>query len=304
MPRISVNMPAYNAGQYIVPAIESILSQTFADFEFLIHDDGSSDDTLAIAKRYAEQDPRVILTTSENRGEVATRNYLLERSSGEFIAVLDADDIALPERFQCQIDFLENHPDHVLIGGQCEWMAESGLLIGQVNCPIDHEELDAKHLQGSSGISHSAVMMRSDAVKRVGGYDINYSDGASDYELWLRMAEIGKLANLPEIVLHYRISSTSMSALKSKQQAINAWQARKSARLRRGINPDVENSPPVHNPHSMHQKSLQTTLQFGWIAWASGRRAAWRHYAFRGLCEGPLKAAAWRLFLVGALKRP
>jgi glycosyltransferase involved in cell wall biosynthesis len=115
-PLISVCMPVYNAERYVSEAIESVLSQTFKDFEFLILDDGSTDGSLAILKGHAERDPRIRLTSRPNKGLAPTLNELMDQARGEFVARMDADDVSLPERLERQADYLRKHPDCVIVG--------------------------------------------------------------------------------------------------------------------------------------------------------------------------------------------
>ena len=204
-PLISVCMPVYNAERYVSEAIESVLSQTFKDFEFLILDDGSTDGSLAILKGYAERDPRIRLTSRPNKGLAPTLNELMNQARGEFVARMDADDISLPERLERQADYLRNHPDCVIVGCHalvidsdgdpiCVWFKDSG-----------HEILDAQNLLGNRGTSlcHPAVIMRRQPVLEVGRYYERFRIG-EDLDLFPKLSERGRLANLPEALLKYR----------------------------------------------------------------------------------------------------
>ena len=128
-PLISVCMPVYNAKRYLGEAVESILSQTFRDFEFLIIDDGSTDRSLAILQRYAAQDARIRLSSEPNAGYVVRLNEMLHQARGDLIARMDADDVALPERFARQVEFLRSHPEVDVVGGAHENIDSKGHLL-------------------------------------------------------------------------------------------------------------------------------------------------------------------------------
>ena len=171
-PLISVCMPVYNAGKYLADAVESILGQTFADFEFLILDDGSTDDSLEILRRYADRDPRIRLTSRPNKGLVASLNELIDQSRGEFIARMDGDDISLPERFQKQVDYLRAHPGCLLVGSRVRLIDPEGDPLCDWCTLQDHEAIDASYLRGQRDtlVSHPVIMMRRDAVLAIGKY--------------------------------------------------------------------------------------------------------------------------------------
>lgn len=303
MPRVSISMPAYNAGRFISEAIESCLSQSLTDFELLIHDDGSTDNTLEIARSYEAKDPRIRVTTSTNCGAAVTRNKLIDASQGEYVAVQDADDVSLPARLELQVQFLDAHPDHVLVGGQIEWMEEDGLVIGPVHTVLNHEDIEARHLQLDCRMAQTTVMMRRNALQKVGGYDHDFAY-AEDFDLWLRLGEVGKLANLPQAVARYRLVGSSLSNLYHPLQVRDAWRALNAAKTRRGLEIDPHESAPAPNGEPLQRASWRRTIQFGWIAWGAGRRQSWRHFALRALREAPNQPASWRLLVVGAFKRP
>lgn len=300
-PTVSVIMPAYNAERFVGEAIQSILDQTFTDFEFLIHDDGSTDGTLDILKSFAAQDDRIRLTYSENRGVFATRNAMMETARGEYFAVMDADDIALPDRFRKQVAFLEANPDHVVIGGQQEWMDEEGSVLGPLWAPLDHDTVDARNLCGHVSIGHPASMLRAEAVRQIGGYTGGFRS-AGDIDLWLRMAEVGKVANLPDIVLRYRLVSGGISGAKSAQQIANARRAVETARARRGISGGEFDFQSWREGESTAERAAYAR-KLGWLAWRNGYRDSWRKYAVRAVRLAPLDMAAWKLLILGGVKR-
>ncbi len=188
MPLISVVMPVYNAEHYVGGAIESILTQTLADFEFLILDDGSTDRTPEILKRYAERDPRIHLVSRPNRGLVPTLNEGLALARGEFIARMDADDLALPQRFERQVAYLREHPEVLCMGGAAMEIDAAGRDLVVTRNPPDDETIQEFLVTGHNRLFHPTVMMRREPVLAVGGYREEMKVG-QDLDLWLRLGE-------------------------------------------------------------------------------------------------------------------
>ena len=193
MPKISVIMPAYNAERYIREAIDSILRQTWSDFELIIIDDGSTDSTAAIIAGYTDNRIR-FCPNAQNMGVAATLNRGLELACGAYVARMDADDISLPERFAKQAAYLDAHPNVTVCGTAIELFCE-GSVTG-TRFPAAGPEKLKEDLFFSCGIAHPSVMMRRAAILELGGYDPAFN-GMEDYELWCRVAEKGKIAGLP-----------------------------------------------------------------------------------------------------------
>lgn len=207
MPKISVIMPAYNAEKYIAEAIESILGQTFGDFEFIILNDCSTDRTEEIIRSYT--DSRIVyLKNEQNMGVAATLNRGLSVAKGEYIARMDADDISLPERFEKQVAFLDKDPAVAVLGTGLERFDASGSL-GILQPATDPEQMHID-LLFSCGLAHPSVMMRASAVRELGGYDLAF-EGLEDYELWCRVARKYQVTTLPEVLLRYRIHSAQVT---------------------------------------------------------------------------------------------
>ena len=213
MPKVSVVMPAYNAEKYIGEAIESILNQTFADFEFIIIDDGSTDRTKEIILEY--DDPRIVLLENEkNSGIVVSLNKGLDAAVGEYIARMDADDIAVPKRLQIQTEYMEQHPEIGVLG--------SGIHIFGANIePYDRVyTTNAAQLKAelifNSCVAHPTVMMRRAVLKQGKLYYKSEFAGAEDYCLWWDISKISNIATLPNILLNYRVHSTQITQKKDE----------------------------------------------------------------------------------------
>nr|WP_314469106.1 glycosyltransferase [uncultured Novosphingobium sp.] len=238
-PAISVAMSVYNGERFLPLAIESVLGQSFADFELLILDDGSTDGSAAIIRRYAEADSRVRPVIRENRGLIASLNQLLDMAEAPLVARMDADDICRPERFARQVAFLTDHPDYGVVGSWSEDIGEHGeaLVRSGADHPLVHEEMLAAIEQGEQLICHPAVMYRRDVVLSVGGYHAAFRH-CEDLDLWLRLSSVTRMGNIPERLLRYRRYPDQVSARHSTEQQIGAVIARLAWEERRDGRPD------------------------------------------------------------------
>lgn len=204
-PKLTVILPVYNAVEYVAKAIDSVLVQTFNDFELILIDDGSIDGSLEVLTQLAASDSRIILVSRENRGLVATLNEGLGRAKGEFVARMDADDIAIPDRFSKQLDFLEAS-GYDICGASVQCFDQSEHLWRYPKTP----ELVEIQLLFDSPFAHPVVMFRTKALKA-----LKYSDShpdVEDYDLWQRAWEFGlKGGNLDDVLLRYRVHSKQIS---------------------------------------------------------------------------------------------
>ena len=212
MPLVSVVMSVYNDGHYVKDAIESILAQTFADFELLIVDDGCTDDTRAIIATYHDARIRLIIN-ERNIGLAPSLNRAIRLSGAKYIARQDADDISLPDRLSREVDYLENHPEVALLGSAAMVISHDGQPRG--DWPALAEDLDLKwSLLFVNPFIHSSVMVRRSVVEQAGYYterpDIARAF-VEDYELWSRINRIARSANLPQPLLKFRQNPTSAS---------------------------------------------------------------------------------------------
>jgi len=210
MPRITVLMAVYNGERHLREAVDSILQQSFGDFEFLIFDDGSTDNTRDLLRTYDDRRIRLI-DNGTNLGLTRTLNRGMRIAAGEFLARQDADDVSAPERLEKQLSFLDAHRDVVMVGSWYKKIDETGQPLGDRALPSDPTDLRFCLLFYCPFV-HSAVMFRRDSVLSGAGlYDetIHY---AQDHDLWSRIARRDSVANLPEYLLSYRIADLSMSS--------------------------------------------------------------------------------------------
>jgi glycosyltransferase involved in cell wall biosynthesis len=299
---ISVLLPVYNAESYLLAAMESVLKQTYRDFELLVLNDGSTDNSLAILKKFAAQDKRIRIISRENKGLVETLNELVSEAKGEYLARMDADDICLPERFAKQIAFMNANPGHVVIGSWVETINAKGQPIGLIKSPVHHADIDQCNLRGLSSIWHPTAMIRKKAMLKIAGYK-SRNKSAEDLDLWLRLAEIGKLANIPQVLLKYRLHENATSEASGKLQQENARHACEQAWQRRNIKGHYE--PSEHwRPGADKASRHKFALKYGWIAWRNLNRETWWTYACQALRMKPFALSSWRLMIAGLLKSP
>ncbi len=235
-PVISVIMPVYNAERYVGEAVRSILGQTRGDFELIIVDDGSTDGSGAILRGLAGKDGRIQLVSRANTGLTRALNEAAGLARGEFLARMDADDVAMAERLARQVEYMEGHGDCVAVGGAAACMTAEGWEIDTWLPPGEHEEIDRLHIEGlGTGLAHPAVLMRREAFERAGGYRAE-CEPAEDLDLWLRLAEGGgRLGNVREVVLRYRMHVGSVLMVRRRAQWERTWEVIGAARARRGL---------------------------------------------------------------------
>lgn len=292
-PAISVNLPVYNAEKYVAQTIESILNQTFTEFEFLILNDGSSDRSGEILTDYAQKDARIRVFSAPNQGVSRSRNQLLHQSQGEWIAVMDADDIALPDRFALQLNYLRHHPEVVCVGGAHDLIDEVGRFLTHLALPETDAEIQRLALAGHGSICHPCALIRRSAMLQVGGYDETLRS-AHDLDLWLKLGEIGQLANLIDPVLKYRIHTASVSGQNYRTQRDEARQACEQAWQRRGIEGLFEATDPWR-PGPDRASQHHFALQYGWWAYNNQEMSTARHYAIRAIQTLPFNLKGWNL---------
>lgn len=207
MPQISVLMPVKNNERYVREAIKSILDQTFSDFELFIINDGSGDKTPEITGEF--RDPRIqIINHQKSIGMALSLNEALARARAKFIVRMDGDDIALPERFARQIEYMEKNPDCVLCGSLAKIIDENGNETGTLEYPRSDRDLRRVFFRYNPVI-HPSMMLRREILEKTGGYKNLW--GGEDYDIVLRFAAYGKIANLPGYLLKYRLYKNSGS---------------------------------------------------------------------------------------------
>jgi GT2 family glycosyltransferase len=231
-PVISVIMPVRNGNEkWLREAIASVLAQDFADFEVLIVNDGSAPNTVALLDQLANTDARIRVIHQTPQGIVAALNRAVAEAHAPYLARLDGDDRAKPRRLSRQLAFMQAHPETVLLGTFAERIDHAGNVIGRLAPPTDGARL-LRILDRTNPFIHSSTMMRGAVVRKLGGYRPAFR-AAEDYDLWLRMAEAGGVAVLPETLVQYRVHDTNLSRLDATRQSFSVRLAQRSAAARR-----------------------------------------------------------------------
>ena len=230
-PLVSVVMPVYNGERFLAIAIESILAQTFTDFELIIVDDGSQVCSADIVRRFADRDDRIrFFQQARNTGAGVARNLAIAEARGEFIAGMDGDDISLPERLQMQVDFLQSHPKIGAVG-------VGVAIVNDAMKPLTGWILDERHavivfdmLVGDPGIIRGAIMARRDIISKAKGY-ISELGSSADFEFFLRLVweKDIRYANLPALLYVYRRSDASIARQSRTQPRPGSVKARREA---------------------------------------------------------------------------
>lgn len=233
MPKVSVIMGVYNGAETVSSAIESILNQTFRDFEFIICNDCSTDNTPEIIKEYKKLDQRIFFLTNQiNSGLAYSLNKCIEIACGEYIARMDADDISLADRFEKQVRFLDGNPHIDLISGNVHLFDENGIW----GLRTSKKNITKKILYRRNPIIHPTVMMRTGMVKKVGGYAASKDTlRIEDFDLWCRIYSQGYLAyNTGDFLLNYRESHNFFEKT-SYRSRIGAYRITKKWRKKLGL---------------------------------------------------------------------
>ncbi len=222
MPKVSVLLTVYNGEKYVADAIDSILKQTFSDFEFIIINDGSTDKTESIIKSI--KDKRIkFINNQENNGRVAVLNQGLDIAKGEYVALIDADDVALPQRFECQVKFLDENPDVGVVGTAIQMFGtrKNGKKV------YYKSDITALDVLFSSPVANPTVMMRRDVIETC---QLRYREEykhAEDYDFWTQAIKYTRIVNIPVVLMKYRQHDANISLVYNKAQSQTAKQIRR-----------------------------------------------------------------------------
>jgi len=220
-PLVSVVMPVYNRQEYVADAIESILSQTFTDFEFIIVDDGSTDHSLDIIESFVKKDNRIrVVKNNNNIGVAKTRNIGIELAKGKYIAFMDSDDVSHPDRFQRQVSYLENNPEIFVLGTSYAIINSTGEVISTHQTKLSPIEVRWA-LISKSAIVNPSTMSRNEIFK-VHGFQHLEMKAASDYDLWNRVCDKFNIENLPDVLIYFRDHKERLSNTLKDNQKTNA----------------------------------------------------------------------------------
>jgi glycosyltransferase involved in cell wall biosynthesis len=221
-------MSVHNGSTFLNQALQSILDQTFADFEFIIVDDYSTDSSLQIIQEFAQKDPRIkIVHNQKNVGLTKSLNRAIQTAGGKYLARIDADDVSCKDRLEKQVGFLDSNTCYALVGTGAYIIDEGGKVIREAKYPTTSRELKESLIKYNP-FFHSSIMIRRQALDEVGLYN-EYFRFAQDYELYFRLARKYELANLPNLLICYRETRHSITSVKNRQQILCVIKARLNA---------------------------------------------------------------------------
>lgn len=216
--KVSILLPVFNCELYIKSAIQSIINNSFENYEIIVVNDGSTDDTLKVINQFT--DSRIKFFNKENSGLIETLNYGLDKCNYSIIMRMDGDDLIHPKKIEKQLDcFLKNQS--VLIGTQGFTINLNDEITGEINLPLSHDKIVKSLLKLSSGLIHPSIMFYKDALLKVGGYNQNFKH-AEDYEMYLRLSKIGKISNIKDRLIYLRKHETNVSLIHAEEQIKNS----------------------------------------------------------------------------------
>ncbi|WP_165356738.1 glycosyltransferase family 2 protein [Nocardioides zhouii] len=294
-PAVTVILPVHDGERYLQEAIDSIIHQDLPDWELVVIDNGSVDRTGEICRAAAEHDSRVTVLRLPAPDLVAALNAGLAAARGAFVARMDADDVSLPSRLRLQMSYLDRHPDVVAVGGAVDVVDENGAPVGRVRMPQQDEAIRRALLSGRTAMCHPTVVLRHDAIVRIGGYRVG-SYPAEDLDLWMRLSREGLLANLPIPLLRYRRHGSAVSFTHAEEQARRTHQLVSAERRRHGLPPAPLASPPA--------KWASVTLYHlacAKLALRCGNRAAARRHAREAMQGAPVAALPYAVLIAATL---
>ncbi|MCS7035003.1 MAG: glycosyltransferase [Phycisphaerae bacterium] len=292
-PNVSVVMCVYNAQRFLPDTLRSILGQTLQDFELIVVNDGSTDRSLDILRQFERGDARIRVISRENRGIARSANEGIAVARATYIARHDADDLSHPARLATQAAFLDAHPDVVAVGSQMRITDPYGLPIGLTDFPLDHEGIERELLRGSGWtFPQPAAMFRREAFDRAGGYRERFSN-SEDLDLFLRMALVGKLANLPEPLVYWRRHLQSVNHTRAAAQTLLKREIIVEALRARGraVPEDLDRQLAYTRP----LPPWKQLCIWGWKALRAGNARVARWHAWSALRRNPVSPEAWKL---------
>jgi len=225
MPLVSVVMPAYNSEKYIAETIDSVLGQTYPNFEFIIVEDCPTDGTPAIIEKYAKKDRRIVIVRNpHNLGISSSRNNGIRIARGKYIMNMDHDDLSMKGRMEAQVAYLERHPEAGIVGSSVVAIDGSGAVIGKRELPESDASI-RKTLPLYAPFAHPSTMVRASAYAKAGKYDRNF-EPADDYELYFRIGKGFRFANIAKPLLKHRIHRSSTTVKRMRQMSYGTLKAK------------------------------------------------------------------------------
>jgi glycosyltransferase involved in cell wall biosynthesis len=289
-PAVSIVIGAYNAQRYLGQTLDTLLAQTFGDFELIVVNDGSTDHTADILADYEHKDKRIVPISIPHAGIVEAANAGLRAAKAELVARADSDDLYPADRLEKQARYLAAHPQCAVVGGRVQMIEPYGSPLKVTDQPTDHDSIEARLLKGDgSAIMQTTAMLRKSVALQAGFYRDKYP-WSEDLDLFLRMAELGRLANLPDVLAKYRIHSSSTNWTKHDIQLRNKPALIREAHERRGRTPPTESK--FANPWETPAAERYTF--WVWCALKDKNVFGARRHAWSALKVSPFSTSTWR----------
>ncbi len=297
MPEISIVMACHNGERWLAEAIESVLLQTFQDWELIVVDDGSSDSSGEIIAKFASREQRIVPITKPHTGLADSLNWGISRAHGDWVARLDADDLCEPRRLEVQLSAVNGDPDVVFLGSAQIQVDQDGREVGRYQYPKEHHLLLHGMLSSGRFPPHSSALIRLKSFQQCGGYRTRFHR-AQDLDLWLRLSEVGKLKAVPDFLVKHRLHKNQLShseggrlrIIYSRAAIISYWLRQK------GIN----------EPCSGQEDEFRNFLD--WIGQRLTRDNAWEYLDFVSGLKIRMSQAqsnlAWHRLFVWAVSHP
>ncbi len=302
-PVVSIVMPVFNAERYLAEALDSVLAQTLSDFELVVVDDGSTDSSPTLLGGYAGRDARVRVIRQPNAGGTRAMQRGVDAARGRYLARFDADDRMMPDRLTVQARYLDAHADVVAAGSWVRLIDAKGRFLTVSQPPTDNATIQSHLVRGHTAMYHPSVMIRAEVMQRVGGYDMHFGL-AQDLDLFLRLGEVGPLANIKQALLEYRLHAGSVSEQKTERQRGFVKDAVERAWQRRGVQDGVLEHVSNWRPGKDRHSRSSFACKYGWWAFNSGERATAVSYGLDAVRATPLRAEPWKLLVASLVKTP
>jgi hypothetical protein len=296
-PLISVAMIVCNAARFLNAAVDSILAQSCGDFELIVVDFGSTDDSLSILQQYAAKDRRVKIHKISKCSLAQARNKSCSLAQGRYLAIMDADDVSLVDRLKVEVEFMEQHPGTGLVGGGTEWINAEGRILCSNRFHAEHDEVRSM-LSSTNPFCQSSILMSREAFTAVGGYRCAFAQ-AEDYDLWLRIADCFPCIMLDQILVQYRIHAYQISSRGRRQQSLCAIAAQIAADCRKSGRPDpfecvAEITPDLLATHGISKERQKRMLVREHLQWAKNMYRADEGSAALNLAREVFLSSDWR----------
>ena len=297
-PKVSVVMSVYNGEKYLKEAIDSILNQTYKDFEFIIVNDGSTDESLEIIKSY--NDPRIVLIRQENKGLATALNEGIKIAKGEYIARMDADDISEPERFKKEYKFMHVHDECVALGTNAIIIDENSNNLYTTDLHFNNE-ISTDYLMEKNPFFHGSMILKREVLLRIGGYNTQIKHFSEDDLLWIDLNKYGKMYILDDVLYKWRIVHSSISHMLPQKVRKRLIQIRKNYAENGYLSEnDINFINNLKDKRSIREKKSDYSVHIGKILLNHNKKES-HNWFIKAFIQNPLKLISLGFFILSFL---